>query len=168
LARASMSGIITILRNKMNDQASAIWTDDQLQNYLDMHRIHVRREKLGKDKPRKNYYSSYQMLEADAELYNDDTEYGAQVTPTSCNLIDGVFTFSTAQDADYYLDAKSYDINGAIAECLDELATDLSRAKSWSRGGVQYTHYDLMELSRHFRSLSLPQAKRIRRTYTKT
>lgn len=168
MARASMADIITILRAKVNDASSTVWTDDNLQNYLDMHRIHIRREKLEKDVVGKNYYSSYQMLEADAELYDDDTDDGSLVTPDSSNLIDGVFTFTTEQDEDYYLDAKSYDINAAVAECLDELVTDMNRAQSWSRGGVKYTHYDLMALSKHFRNLSAPRAKRIRRTYMKT
>ena len=165
MARTSMSAIITILRAKINDSTSAIWTDDQLQNYLDMHRVHIRREKLEKDIQKENFYSSYQALEADAALYSGDDSDSSEVTPTSSNLVDGTFTFSTAQESDLYLDAKSYDINGAIAECLDELVTDVSRAKSWSRGGVKFTHYDLMALSKHFRSLSAPQSRKARRTY---
>lgn len=184
MARDSMSELITALRAKVNDGASEIWTGDELQQYLDMHRIHVRRELLAKEVDEKIFYSKYQLLEG---TYADSTDSGATwdddntiikmwgsdgasataVSPDHWNLIDGVFWFDSDQNDDYYLDARSYDLEGAIAECLEQLAMDPTKAKVWSRGGVAYTHYDIMEMAKYHRGLSGLQSTALVRTYRK-
>lgn len=163
MARVTMTNIINILRTKINDVDSSIWTDDQLQNYLDMHRQHIVREKLQKDRTNKTYYSRYSMLEGLSDqwsgapfigLYNGPHPDAIEVVPDGFNLIDGFFYFKSPQLEDYYLDAISYDINLAIAECLEQLAMDRDRAIRWVRGNIRYTHYDLLELAKYHRSLS--------------
>ena len=65
----------------------------------------------------------------------------------------------------YYLDAKSYNIHGAIAECLEQLAMDPLKAKSWNRGSVSFTHYDLLEMAKYHRSQMGIRSTGILRTY---
>lgn len=167
MARDSMFWLIDFLRIKMNDSESAIWSDDELQNYLDMHSTHVIREPLAYAPDQKLYYSTFGMLEADASLWDSNLP-GAMEIPNSIytsNFVDGTFRFAESQSGRYYMDAKSYNIHGAIAECLEQLATDPNRAKAWNRGSVEFTHYDLLEMSRYHRGLSGLQNTNISRTY---
>ncbi|MDQ1329693.1 MAG: hypothetical protein QG641_2985 [Candidatus Poribacteria bacterium] len=178
MSRDSMVWLISFLRVKINDTDSSIWLDDELQNYLDMHRVHIVREPLSVPLSRGNsneqvYYSTFGMLEADISLW-DSKESNSNEIPNSnytVNLVDGTFKFSAplsqGQGNSYYLDAKSYNIHGAIAECLEQLAMDQNRAKAWSRGSVAYTHYDLMEMAKYHRNLMGLRSTGIVRTYIK-
>ena len=169
MARENMEWLITFLRVKVNDTDESVWTDDQLQNYLDMHRVHVRRELLMKDREEEIYYSKFGMFEDDVVLWNSDSGGATQISSSNytANLVDGVFTFTEAQNNDYYIDGKSYNLNGAIAECLEQLAMDPNKAQVWSRGGVKYTHYDLMEMAKYHRSLTGARGRTIVKTYRK-
>ena len=169
MSRDSMVWLISFLRVKINDADSSIWTDDELQNYLDMHRIHIVREPLAYDLNKQVYYSTFGMLEADVSLW-DSKQSNSNETPNSnytVNLVDGTFKFINNQGDRYYLDAKSYNIHDAIAECLEQLAMDQNRAKAWGRGSVVYTHYDLMEMAKYHRNLVGSRSTGIVRTYVK-
>lgn len=147
--------------------AKRVWTDDELQNYLDMHRIHVRRERLRQDVDEKIFSSKFGMFENDVILLDSASAGGSEATPDSSNLVDGVFTFVETQDGPYYLDGKSYNIHGAIAECMEQLAMDPNKAREWGRGSVKYTHYDLMEMSKYHRNLAGTRSTTIVKTYRK-
>ena len=142
-----------------------VWTDDELQNYLDMHRVHVRREPLRQDVDGEVFSSRFGMFENDVTLWDSDNAVATQATPDSSNLVDGVFTFVEGQDGPYYLDGKSYNIHGAIAECMEQLAMDPDKAREWGRGGVKYTHYDLMEMAKYHRNLAGSRGTTIVKTY---
>ena len=167
MARDTMTWLITFLRAKVNDTDESVWTDDQLQNYLDMHRVHVRREPLQKEADERVYYSKFGMFEDDVTLWNGDSSSATEISSSNytANLVDGTFTFAEDQDDDYYLDGKSYNIHGSIAECLEQLAMDPNKAQQWSRGGVRYTHYDLLEMAKYHRSLSGARSATTVRTY---
>jgi hypothetical protein len=174
MSRDSMVWLISFLRVKINDADSSIWTDDELQNYLDMHRIHIVREPLSAPLSYGNlnkqaYYSAFGMLEADVSLW-DSKQSNSNEIPNSnytVNLVDGTFEFINNQNDKYYLDAKSYNIHDSIAECLEQLAMDQNRAKAWGRGSVVYTHYDLMEMAKYHRNLVGLRNAGIVRTYVK-
>lgn len=167
MARSSMAWLITLLRAKVNDMDESIWTDEQLQDYLDMHRVHVRRELLVKDVEESVFYSKFGMFEDDVALWNSDSANATEVPSNSytANLVDGSFAFSEEQDDDYYLDGKSYNLHGAIAEAMEQLAMDPNKAAKWSRGGVQYEHYNLMELAKYHRSLAGARGTTIVKSY---
>ena len=169
MARSSMTWLITLFRVKVNDTDETIWTDDQLQDNLDMHRVHVRREFLMKDADETVYYSKFGMFEDDVVVWDSGSADATQISSGeySVNLIDGVFTFTEEQGEDYYLDGKSYNLHGAIAECLEQLAMDPNKAQEWQRGAVKYTHYDLMEMAKYHRSLSGARSMTIVKTYRK-
>ena len=167
MTRNTMAWITTLLREKVNDTDESIWTDDQLQNYLDMHRVHVRRELLSKDVDEMVYLSKYGMLEDDVVLWDSCSANSAEVSSNNytANLVDGMFSFAENQNNAYYLDAKSYEIHSAIAECMEQLAMDPSKARAWERGGVRYTHYDYMEMAKYHRNISGIKSIAINRTY---
>lgn len=167
MARDSILWLINFLRVKVNDVESSIWTDDDLQNYLDMYCIHLIREPLRCDPDHKVYYSDFGMLEADVSLWDSELTGANEIPNTSYipNLIEGTFRFTNSQSKKYYMDGKSYNIHGAIAECMEQLAMDQNRAKRWNRGSVEFTHYDLLEISRYHRQLSGLQNTRMIRTY---
>jgi hypothetical protein len=133
-----------------------IWTDEQLQTYLDMHRIHVIRELLTKDAEESAFHSNFGMFEDDVTLWDSNFAGASQLPASSfnANLVDGVFIFTQQYYGDCYLDGKSYDLHGVIAECMEQLVTDPSKAREWERGGVRYSHYDYMEMAKYHRSLS--------------
>lgn len=175
MARDSMSWLIALLRTKVNDTDEDIWTDDQLQTYLDMHRVHVRREQLTKDVDEAIYHSAHGMLEGDTDTWDNDAEIikmwdspsasATAYTPDAYNLTDGVFTFDADQGANLYLDAIAYNLHGAIAECMEQLAMDPAKAKQWERGGVRYTHYDLLEIAKYHRNFDGLQSTIVTRVY---
>lgn len=167
MARDTMTWIITFLRVKVNDSDESIWTDDQLESYLDMYRVHIRRELLLKDVDERVYWSKFSMLEDDVTLWDSDSANATQVPPSnySTNLVDGCFAFTEEQDKDYYLDGKSYNLHGSIAECLDQLAMDPNKAAKWSRGSVRYEHYNLIELAKYHRSLAGARGTTMVKTY---
>ena len=151
----------------MNDTNESVWTNDELQNYLDMHKVHVRREPLQREMDGKIYYSKFGMFEDDVVLWDSDSANATKIPSSNytANLVDGTFTFTEDQNSDYYLDGKSYSLNGAIAECLEQLAMDPNKAQQWSRGGVRYTHYDLLEMAKHHRSFTGSRGTTTVKTY---
>lgn len=175
-ARSTMADLITLLRTKVNDTDESIWTDDQLQTYLDMHRKRIRRERLTQDIDNQVYRSQYTLLEGDADtwtgagdptdvlnIWEDSGSDADEVTPDSWNLTDGTFIFDSEQDSTpYYLDCFTYDLHAAIAECLEQLAMDENKAKQWGRGGVNYTPYDLMQMAEYHRKRVGGKARLIR------
>ena len=182
MARSSLAWIITELRRMVNDSDSSIWTDDQMQKMLDRNRFIIRRELLRVDVDRLQFYSKFGNLEG---TYAYSTESGATwdgdaaiiklwdsgsagaiaITPDGWNLVDGLFAFDSEQNKSCYLDGLSYNLHGAIAEAMEQLAMDRDRAASWSRGGVQFTQYNLLELARYHRSLAGPRGTTVVRTY---
>lgn len=182
MARASMAWLITRLRRMVNDSGSTIWTDAELQQTLDYHRIHIRRELLVYDVEQKAYYSKFGFLEGtyitDQEsnavwdnsdtiikLWDSNAEDATAATPTYWNLADGYFGFSSDQDDEYFLDGKSYDLHGAAADLFEELCADSSRATRWVRGSVSHESVSPLNLAKHHRNLSGPQSLEVRRTY---
>ena len=167
MARNSMAWLIMFLRVKVNDTDSSVWTDDQLQDYLDMHRMHVRREKLSKDANEKVYLSQFGMFEDDVSLWNGNSAYAVEVpfSQYATDLVDGMFIFAEDQNNEYYLDGKSYNIHGAISECLEQLAMNPNKAREWERGGVKYTHYDYVEMAKYHRNFSGAKNTRVTRGY---
>ena len=176
MARATMAHIIAHLRLKINDADSTIWTDDdELQVFLDLHRRRINRKRLDVDQDWQVFEGRFTMLEGDTDTWSGtgDPEEVINIwdrsgrdatfkTPTSYNLVSGTFNFDSEQNLQpYYLDAISYNINGAIAEAYEQLASDQGKAKSWSRGGVSYTYDGFMDMAQRFRAMSGPDKGRL-------
>lgn len=157
------------------------WTDDELQIFLDMNRMSIRREKLSPASDELEYASRFQLLEGtyvnDAETgatWDDDrtiiklwdsSSDGSAVTPDTWNLADGIVGFDAGQTTPIYMDARRYSLHGAIAMCFDQLAADPTRAKAWSRGAVSYTFSDFQQMAQYHRSLTGAKVTRVARVY---
>ena len=182
MARTSMAWLLARLRRMVNDGDSAVWTDAELQQVADYHRIHIRREFLEYDVDQQSYFSKFGNLEGtyitdqeanavwdnDAtiiKMWDSNSSSATAITPIYWNLADGSFGFTSDQDDEYYLDAKSYDLHGAAAELFEELSADSSRAYRWVRGSVSHTAESFLDLAKYHRSLSGPQSLEVRRTY---
>ena len=157
------------------DGGKYTWTDNELQRILDANRRIIRRERLRADVDGKQYASERGMLEGSVVTWDDDdtiiaiwdSDSGSATskTPASWNLVDGIFVWTADQNATYYLDAKTYNIHAAIADCMDQLAMDRTRAVSWSRGSVSYTYSNFIDLAKTHRSLAGARSTKIVRTY---
>jgi hypothetical protein len=133
-----------------------IWSDDELQAYLDKHRVFVgvgRREELGNDLSYKRYLSNFDTFEW-VKLYDTADGLGVEATPDTSNLVAGEWVFNTAQDKTLYLEGYSYNIYASAAECLEELAGDDSRSSQWTRGGVSHKSQDPLKLAQYYRYMS--------------
>lgn len=165
MARSTMTHIITLLRAKTSDSASAIWDDDELETYLDLHRRRIYRKKLIVDPDSQVFEAGFTMLEGSTSSWSgagdpedvinvwDRTGRAATAkTPTSYNLTSGTFNFDSEQTLQpYYLDGISYSIAGAMAEAMEQLAADPDRAKMWTRGSVSYTYQDFFDMASQWR-----------------
>ncbi len=151
------------------------WTDDELQVFLDLHRERINRKRLDVDPDWQVFEGRFTMLEGSVVTWSGtgDPEEKINIwdrpgrdatfkTPTSYNLVSGTFRFDSEQTLQpYYLDAYSYNIDGAIAEAYEQLASDAARALSWSRGGVSYTYESFLDMAKRFRATSGPQKGRL-------
>jgi len=151
------------------------WTDDELQVFLDLHRERINRKKLDVDPDSQVFEARHTMLEGSVVTWSGtgDPEEKINIwdrsgrdatfkTPTSFNLTSGTFRFDSEQTLQpYYLDAYSYNVNGAIAEAYEQLASDTARATSWSRGSVSYTYDSFLDMAKRFRATSGPQKGRL-------
>lgn len=145
-----------------------LWSDDDLQNYLDKHMIHVglvERELLTHDAGYLIYISEYDSFE-EATIYNSQLSSGTAVTPSTSNLVAGKWTFTSAQNKELYLYGVAHNIYAAAADLLFELAGDPSRAYQWSRGGVSQRSVSPLELANQYRYMAHGgQSVEIRRVY---
>ncbi len=183
MPRASMAYLISLLRTKVNDTASEVWSDDDLENYLDIYQTPIRRALLLPDVDKKEYLCKFQLLEGtyarstdSGASWDDDIRIiklwqsdGGSATsggdPDGWDLVSGRFWWTSAQTVAYYLDAYMYNLEGATAECLEQLAMDPQKARVWSRGGVRFSHYDLMEMAKYHRGLAGATSRKVIRTY---
>lgn len=159
--RAQFTGSVSGVTRRYTQEfqirkSQRIWSDDELQNYLDKSSVFIGdniREKLARNVAYTRYFSKFDTFEW-ATLYNTDDESGVAVTPTTSNLVKGEFTFTIAQDEEIYLEGMCYNIYAAAAECLEELAGDPNRSSSWSRGGISHRSQDPLELAQYYRRLA--------------
>jgi len=182
MARASLGWLISELRRMANDTGEDVWTDNELQKILDRNRVHIRRELLQEDVDEERFFSRFSNLEgtyaysteANAEwddnadiikIWDSDSGDATAIVPDNWNLVDGTFTFDSEQDDACYLDAISYNLNGAAAECFEQLAADRTRAHQWARGGASHTVTSFLELAKYFRSLAGLRSTTVVRTY---
>jgi hypothetical protein len=123
-----MANLITRLRVTIDDTASALFTDAELQTTLDQHKWRVDFEPLeyeythiaGGSVEYKIYHSHFGNYEEGTALFQiEDSAGSARGTADyAADYVDGVFTFTADQAGTaLYLTGWSYDLNGAAANC---------------------------------------------------
>lgn len=127
MARATLSGLIARLRSAVGDPAGAsqTWTDDELQDFLDVNRQEVRHAQLRPETTWANgvavytdYYADCGNWEADVVL---EDGMGTDLTPKTADLATGHWAF-TEQEPPVYVTGKSFDLWAAVADVLEAWA----------------------------------------------
>ena len=120
-ARATMAGLITLVRELINDpvSASSQFSDDAIQEQLDNDREYVLLTELlpyasADGITQLKFQSQYKYWESDLVLTDPA---GTALTPTTSDSISGYFTFSESQDA-VYATGFVFDVYAASAELL--------------------------------------------------
>lgn len=127
--RGTMAAVITRLRDAISDPVGAdqVWSDQQLQDALDRHRVRVRYHELtpvadrlpGGTEVTLFHTAQAGPWESDATLV--DFAY-ASLTPSSTNLDLGEWTFAADTPGPVYVNGYAYDVAGAAVEILKRWA----------------------------------------------
>lgn len=143
MARTTMATLITRLRSLINDPAgeSQIWSDDELQDFLDANRFDVRHLALRPESTwtpgvvtYTDYYADYGEWESDVVL--EDGE-GNNLSPKSSNLVKGHWTFEE-QDPPVYVTGKTFDLWAVAADVLEAWAAKVALLFDFEADGGQY------------------------------
>ncbi len=164
-----MSALITRVRRLVNDPAgaSAVWTDDELQDWLDAHREEVIDEALGYSWQRVAgvdvvlvYVAEQGDWEGDVVLTDAS---GNTLTADDVNLVAGRWTFDAHQQPPVYLTGRSYDVYAAAADALEARAAQVALAFDFSADGASYQRSQqgeaLLRLAQQYRRSSRSQSR---------
>lgn len=150
-ARDGCAYLITWLRRMVADAGTAIWTNDELQDILDSHRLFVHREPLrwrigrleGGTPQYKEAFSRYRWFEetegGTARFVIEDASGSVVGTADwTANYIAGQISFTENQHGSArYLTGYSYDLHGAAADCWRELAASKAAYYDFSQGDTK-------------------------------
>lgn len=154
--------------------AEAIWTDNEIQEWLDAHRLDVTMLPLtavwslvGGVAVALDYYATDGHWADDALLYDSS---GAALTAESADLLVGRWTFA-AHTQQVYLTGKSYDPYAAAADALEAMAAQVALAYDFSADGASFHRSQqgeaLLRLARQYRGRSRPAVARLVREDTR-
>ncbi|MCK4302627.1 MAG: hypothetical protein KAY24_00100 [Candidatus Eisenbacteria sp.] len=143
-ARTGMTEVITHLRRLVDDAGSAAWTDNQLEDELDLHRTaytFVELEDVTLFTAGGNVTLDYVIPLAKRGWWERETggtpvwrvyNYVGALVGTATYTVNhqaGVLTFSSDQAGSArYLDGRRYDVNGAAAALWSERAASIQDA----------------------------------------
>lgn len=168
-ARTSMASLITRVRLMVGDTGTAVFTDEQVQSFLDQHRIDVRYGEMVGEETRASggavtyltFWDADRLAFWESDAAITDHAYNT-LTATTYEYELGRFTFSTDQTANcpLHLTGKTYDVNAAAADLLDAWASlvaiqfdyaDAAVTDSWQKKQAQ-----LIKMADRYRSMSRP------------
>ena len=179
-ARTGMSTLISTWRRLVDDKGTAVWTDDEAQEILDMHRIDFWAELLvsvpkimpGGSINDLAYLCNYKNLEGTASgssawrLYD---AVGANASNYTMDPYTGLVTFTVNQAGSArYLDGRSFSMNAAAAQAWRERMAKTSSRYHVSSDGQSLARnqwFDhCMKMAEHYASLSEPVIVEFERT----
>lgn len=166
--RAGMATLIGRLRAKINDPAGSgqALSDQELQDLLDGRRRDF--AMLGLEAVPAYPGGVLTYLEFAAEW--SDWEDGvvlrdsslAPVTPETSDLVAGRWTFAAEPPYPIYLTGRTYDLNGAAADALEQLAAAKATAFDFSSGGQTFQRSQqataLAAQAERYRRMARPQS----------
>lgn len=145
MSRATMATLITRLRRAVGDPAGAsqTWTDDELQDFLDDHRVEVRTAELI---PVRSVASggavSYLEYMAPRGFWEDSptlqSNSYATIVPATSDLLIGRWTFAASQTAPVYITGQVYDLWGAAVEAAEAWIGKLARDFDFATDGQRF------------------------------
>lgn len=157
-----MAALVNKVRDLVNDQTQASWTDEQIETALDRVRVRATYHRLAQE-PTKTastttylaYTAPYGDWETTAVL--SDSQYNT-LTPDTADYDNGRWEFLTEPDWPVYLTGYSYDVYGAAADLLERNLTGLAGEYDFSADGGSYSRsqkFDqLQALIQRYRTLS--------------
>ena len=174
-ARAGMSWLVQRLRYMIDDSDGEDFTDSELQDVLDGHRVNIHREQLeiertlltSDDYEYRIYHSRHENLErveSGTAVFKLEDSAGAQrgTATYSADYLAGIITMTADQEGTaLYLTARSYDLNGAASEVWERKAGSVADRYSFSAGGQSLSRSDwfdhCMRISRSYARKARPQ-----------
>lgn len=144
MARTTMMALIDRLRKLINDPAGTdeVFTDDDLQGFLDGGRVDVFGELLSSVPELVNGTTLYRahlsqqgMWESDVALVDGS---GVTLTPTTSDCMVGRWDFTAGQAPPVRVTGKYYDLNDAAATALEAWAAREALAYDFSADGASY------------------------------
>ncbi len=155
--RDSMEDLIKTVRRMIGDPIgeNEHFSDQDIQDVLDRRRMAVRYVPLtlvesvapGGAVSYGEFHDSTERGNWEADTVLVDSNYTV-VTPTTANLISGVWTFSPARtDPSIYIVGAQYDINATAADLLEEWMSATKREVSFSSASRSYQRG---EMNRNF------------------
>jgi hypothetical protein len=153
--RSSMADLIGHLRVRIADPAGAgqVFTDLQLQDFLDGHQLVVRYVELMarptippggsvSQSAYKDYFSALGFWESDAVFANG--AYAA-LTPDTKDELTGHWIFNAGQLPPVYMTGKTYDLYGAAVDALGSWAAKEKLSFSFAADGQQFQESQKVE-----------------------
>lgn len=165
--RASMAALIAHVRLLIHDPAGVaqVFTDQQVQDALDNHRVNIRYLMLtpaetigaGGVVSYLDYYAEQGDWEANEVL--QDGRY-ATLTPATVNRIAGHWTFTASQPPPIFVTGRVYDLYGAAADLLEAWVGRVKMDTNFSADGHSFDRSQrgkaLVELAREYRRRQRP------------
>lgn len=134
MARSTMATLITRLRRAVGDPAgtSQTWTDDELQDFLDEHRVEARVVELRAVRSVATGGAvSYLEFRAPRGFWEDgavlQSNAYATLVPTTSLPLQGRWLFATDQTPPVYASGAIFDLYGAAAQLLEAWVGKVAR-----------------------------------------
>lgn len=176
--RSTMSYLIDDTEELLSDTGNTLFSTLQYQRALDRRRRRIRRLRLVKDSVEMFYEAPFGNLEGvvgdtsgswtgakTIVLYKGRSSGAGVVTPTSWNLRDGTFEFTTDQNSYLYLDGWLYDIYYTAHDlCLRVPLTSSITPGAGETGGAIVGRYDYRAMAHEFLRMAMPRSIEIKRS----
>jgi len=165
-----MFSLIVQVRRLIHDNGTTtVWSDEELQDWLDAHRIEVIRAPLqyartvvGGQVVIRDYATELSNWEGDATLTDAD---GNTLAPETANLVVGRWSFTAHQQPPVHLTGRSYDVYAAAADALEARAAQFALAYDFTADGASYHRSQqaqaLLALAKQYRRRSRPRVARM-------
>ena len=151
MARTGMATLITRWRDLVADSGTVAWTDDEAQTILDSYRVDLYRRELvpvpaniGGTTQYLTHLAGFGNLEtvASGTAYWQVWDANGSAIGTASYSADyqtGILTFAAdTRGSVRYLDARSFDLNGAAAHGWREMAASKASLYKFSADGASY------------------------------
>lgn len=157
--RASMEYIIAYVRDLIRDPAAEKFTDQQIQDELDLYRLDLYAEDLkrgrslvpGNKVEYHDFHSRFGFWEEDAFLQQ---AAGELVTPDDSNYLLGRWHFDVHQDKQLVATGKVYNLYAVASNLCTMMISDLRDQFNWTADGTTIQHIsqarDLQNLARRY------------------
>jgi len=158
VVRESTRELLDYLREMINDPVSGseTFTDNRLQDFLDLHRTDARQMLLFAADTVNNhgtvewfdFYAQIPFWEADAVFQSPTWQY---LTPTRSDFLSGNWSFATSQTLPVRITGKYFDMNAAAIDALTRMESLERGTFNFSADGLSIQRLQKLENIRSLR-----------------